>query len=190
MTIVGSGSVLFFSSIALMAFYYSLNFGFFGIIFSGLFSFVVVLPASILIPIYFSLAPIILIEGDSRGINALLKSKKYMESKWGFSFFWRMFVVLFPLSVLFSIFESILNSFDSSALNTIFAIFYLGFFVPLISIFTYLVYKNIKEVRGNIDFEPKTSSKVLWLFMGITGYLLFWLFFLIGQPFSGLNLGQ
>ncbi len=132
--------------------------------------FLLVVPG-IIFAIWFSLAIFILVAEDLKGMNALLKSREYVKGKWG-SIFWRFFfigalylIILFVLSLIFSFLKI---PFASEIIN-----FVIGLFLtPLTMTYAFLVYSNLKAVKGEIVFTPTGGQKTTFIVIGILGILI------------------
>jgi hypothetical protein len=109
--------------------------------------------------VWFSFSQFILVSEDERGMNALLKSKEYVRDRW-FDIFLRLFVIwlvsagigMIPLA---------------GAIVSI-------FFVPYMMIFTYLIYQDVKTLKGEALIYPHSSGeKFKWIGAGTLGYIVF-----------------
>lgn len=104
------------------------------IIFGGLL--LLVIPG-IIFAIWFILAPIILITEDLKGMNALRKSREYVKGYWWSVFKCAFFVIILGLVIL---------------LIPIPAIITIPILFPLIFSYYFVVYSNLRAIKGEIDF--------------------------------------
>lgn len=154
-----------------------------GIIVSG--GYLLFIIPGIIFSTWFSFAVIIVVAEGLGGMDAILKSKEYVKGHW-WEVFWRFLfigLVLFVINLVFLISSWIINFIaqivNNSALINIgviinFAGSIVGFLLaPLIVIYTYLVYKNIKEVKGDFAFTPSSGEKLKFIIVGLLGILLF-----------------
>jgi hypothetical protein len=118
----------------------------------------------------FSLAAIVLIAEDLKGMNALLKSRAYVKGRWG-----EVFARFFSIGVL-SLIVSLVLIFIFYVLKIPFGAeisrLLIGFFLtPLIVTYSFLVYSNIKTVQGEVAFTPTGGQKATFGVIGILGVL-------------------
>lgn len=139
----------------------------------------------IILSLYFSFSLYILIAEDIGGISALHKSKQYIKGHWwavagriGF-----LFILYLGLLIIYGILMGIFSGFTKAAngvngtnlpgsiigfiLQTI-----TNFIVPLFSVvYSSLIYKNFKDVKGNFEFNPTGKSKTGYILLAIFGIL-------------------
>lgn len=122
----------------------------------------------IIFAIWFSLAPFILIAEDLKGMNTLLKSREYVRGRW-WSIAWRFLFI----AVLFLVINSVITL--SSLPFLLFLgpiIFIIGpLLYPLVIIYGFLVYSNLKAVKGEIVFAPTRGQKIFFILISIFGIL-------------------
>jgi hypothetical protein len=108
--------------------------------------------------VWFAFAPFILISEDERGMKALLKSKEYVREKW-FDVFLRLFVIWIMSGCV-------------GMVPLIGPIVSLLFF-PFVMIFIYLVYLDLKKIKGDgMEYPQSAVEKAKWLGAGALGYVL------------------
>jgi competence protein ComGC len=157
-----------------------------GLITTG--GFILLIVPGIIFSVWFSLAIFILISENLKGMNALLKSREYVKGKWG-SVFWRLFfmgaltlIISLPLLALGFVFTLLKIPFASEITG-----FVIGLFLtPLMMTYYFLVYNNLKALKGEIIFTPTVGKKLTFIFIGILGILLVSVIFFLGI-FSGIN---
>ncbi|OQX00469.1 hypothetical protein BWK69_01345 [Candidatus Parcubacteria bacterium A4] len=114
------------------------------------------------------MAVYILIVEDIKGMDALMKSREYIRGRW-LSVFWRL---LFP-SLLVAIFFLPLFFISKFIPFGFFVEFIFSlFFVPLLMIYHFLIYKNLKSVKGEFIFEPAKIKKWPFILTAIIGLLI------------------
>ncbi|MBU4338790.1 hypothetical protein KKB43_04410 [Patescibacteria group bacterium] len=146
----------------------------------------------IIFAIWFSLTAIIVVAEDLGGMNALLKSKSYITGYW-WEIFWRLLflgLILGGISFIFGIPGWIINfvagltkSASLSAVGAIvsFAGSIVSFLLaPLTVIYTFLIYKNLKAIKGDIAPVFSSGEKIKFIIAGFLGVLLFF-GFIIGS---------
>jgi len=111
----------------------------------------------VIFAVWFFFAPFVFIDEDVRGMDALLKSKAYVRGRW-FGVCVRLVAIWF-VSVLVA---SIPIAGQLLAL----------FLIPFSFIYTFLLYKDLKALVGNMAFEPATRAKIGVLATGTVGYVL------------------
>lgn len=133
--------------------------------------FLLLVVPGIIFAIWFSLAMFILIAEDLKGMNALLKSREYVKGKWG-SIFWRFFFIG-ALSLIISLVPILIFSFLKIPFGAQISRFVIGLFLtPLVMSYSFLVYSNLKAVKGEVAFTPTGGKKAAFIFVGILGILL------------------
>ncbi len=147
-------------------------------------------------------------------MNALLKSREYVRGNWG-ALLWRfvfmaLIIVTFLLIILAPFFLALfpqrlfyLNFLPPYVLTIVhilttvmfLIIGIIGFiiFTSLAQIYNFLIYKNLKEIKGKMDFKPTKKKKALFFGIAIVGpivavALAAYLFLsILGSIFSGLG---
>lgn len=133
--------------------------------------FLLLIVPGIIFAIWFSLAVFILIAEDQKGMNALLKSKEYVKGKWG-GVFWRFFFIG-VISLIISLVPTLIFSLLKIPFGSEISRFVIGLFLtPLIMTYSFLVYSNLKALKGEIAFAPTGGKKTAFIFVGILGILL------------------
>lgn len=125
--------------------------------------FLLLIVPGIIFSVWFSLAIFILIAEDLTGMNALLKSREYVKGKWG-GVFWRLFF----MGALSLIISSVLNLI-SWLLQIPFGLIITLFWVPLAMTYSFLIYSNLKSLKGEIVFAPTSGEKVPFILVAIFG---------------------
>ncbi len=127
-----------------------------GLIISGGF-FLFFVPGLIFL-IWFSLASFTLISENKKGWPALLASKNYIRGNlWGV--FWR-FLFIGTLAYLFLYLLNVLASFIAiPAIEEIY--FYIGYMImsPVVTIYLFLVYENLKKIRNDSSVYQEPEQK-------------------------------
>ena len=133
------------------------------VILGGYFLFVV---PGIIFSILFLLSQYVLAEENERGLNAMLKSREYIRG-YAWPVFFRMLVLLFATSLV----TSLLN------LVPVVGPFASYFVTPFVFIFTVLIYRDLRSLKGEIAFDNSAGAKFLWLFLGALGFVVFFILF-------------
>ncbi len=111
----------------------------------------------IIFAIWFSLALFILIAEDLKGMNALLKSREYVRGRW-WSIAWRfLFIAALYLVITFFSFPFLWF------FGPIIFIIELFLLYPLAIIYGFLVYSNLRAVKGEIVFTPTRGKKAIFI---------------------------
>jgi len=133
--------------------------------------FLLLIVPGIIFATWFSLAVFILIAEDLKGMNALLKSKEYVKGKWG-GVFWRFFFIG-AISLIISLVPVLIFSLLKIPFGSEISRFVIGLFLtPLVMTYSFLVYSNLKALKGEIAFAPTGGKKAAFIFAGILGILL------------------
>jgi len=124
-----------------------------GIILTG--AYLLIIPG-IIFTVWFFFAPFVLITENVRGMNALLKSKVYVQGQWvpvcvRLLAIWLVSVVVSCVPILGQLLALL--------------------FIPFNFIYTFLVYQNLKTNKGSLSFEPSKKAKATVLATGTLGYV-------------------
>lgn len=111
----------------------------------------------IIFTVWFFFAPFVFIDEDVRGMNALLKSKEYVRGRW-FGVCLRLLAIWLIAVLIASI----------PIIGQVLALF----LIPFSFVYTFLLYKDLKALTGDMAFEPATRAKVGILTTGTVGYVL------------------
>lgn len=166
--------------------YWWISFLLFWIVGGGFFFFLI---PGIIFQVWFSLTTFVFMVEGLKGMSALLKSREYVRGHW-WGVAGRTFIISFVPTILVSILAFFVESFfkvaDLGLAGEILKIIYhltvnLGttLLLPIITtIFFYLMYRNLRQIRGEFEFNPSKKSKVIYLLMGILGFLIFPILFI------------
>jgi hypothetical protein len=130
-------------------------FSLFGYIIAGGF-FLAFIPG-VIFWIWFLFSQFILAKEDVRGMDSLLKSKEYVKGYW-FDVFLRLFLV-WVISVV---------------IGMIPFIGWLGslVFFPFLMIFTFLIYDDLKKMKGSVPSEYTSGEKAKWIGIATLGHFI------------------
>jgi uncharacterized protein (TIGR03067 family) len=128
-----------------------------GFIISG--GFLLLLIPGIIFTIWFAFAQFILADDDTKGMNALLKSKEYVRGRW-FDIFLR-FLAIWAISMVLGVIP-----FVGPVLSFL--------FLPFMMIFVCLIYRDLKVIRGgDAAYKSTAGEKFKWIGIGCLGYIVF-----------------
>lgn len=151
------------------------------IVLGGLILFIV---PGILFSLWFSLASYILVLEGVKGMNALLKSKEYMKG-----FIGHVFISLFFFQLLVGVFQfvptEILNAMHYETIATGYNLIAQIVIAPLIVIFTYLLYKNIKRQKSDAPNEYPQPRKNKYFFVALLAPIVALILVAAGIWFAG-----
>jgi hypothetical protein len=119
--------------------------------------FLLFLIPGIIFSVWFFFSQFILVREDERGLNAMLKSKEYVRGHW-FDIFLRLFVI-WIISAALGIIPII-----GPILSFV--------FFPFMMIFIFLVYDDLKAVKGDVAYDSSTGEKLKWVGAGTLGYIV------------------
>jgi hypothetical protein len=111
----------------------------------------------VIFSVWFIFAQFILASEDEKGMDALLKSKEYVKG-YGFDVFLRLFVIWLISAVIGMI------PFIGSILSIL--------FMPFMMIFTYLIYEDLRSVKGDVFYSSSGGEKFKWIVAGTIGYVI------------------
>jgi competence protein ComGC len=133
--------------------------------------FLLLIVPGIIFAVWFSLAVFVLIAEDLKGMNALFKSREYVKGKWG-GVFWRFFFIG-VISLIISLVPILIFSFLKIPFGEEISRFVIGLFlIPLTMTYAFLVYSNLKALKGEIAFAPTGGKKATFIIIGILGILI------------------
>lgn len=115
----------------------------------------------VILSVLFVFSQYILAQEGVRGMDSLLKSREYVRG-YGMPVFLRLLVIwgaAMIVSTLFSL-VPIVGPVASY------------FITPYILIFTCLIYRDLRRIKGDVAFDSSASAKTLWISVGSFGYLL------------------
>lgn len=139
--------------------------------FIALGGFLLFIVPGIIFTIWFSLALFVLITEDLKGMNALLKSKEYVKGKFG-SVAWRL-LFMGALSLIISLVPTLIFYFVKIPYGLDISKFIIGLFLtPLVITYSFLVYSNLKAMKGEVVFTPTGKKKAGFILIAILGILV------------------
>ncbi len=135
-----------------------------GIITAGGF-FLFVIPG-IVFAVWFSFAMVVLIAENVKGMNALFTSREYVRGRW-WAVLWRfLFIGLVYLLVYLGTLLFRLIPMPELAYQIIdFVVSFL--FTPIIAIYSFLVYKNLKATKGEVVTNASEGKKIAFILIGL-----------------------
>ena len=121
----------------------------------------------VIFSVWFFFSQFVFVTEGERGMNALRKSREYIRGH-----FADVFVRLFILLLIWSVIASI------PGLGAFIALF----FWPFAMIFACHIYRELREIKGNLVVTASATDTWTWLGAGLLGYLLlpFIIFALLG----------
>ncbi len=124
---------------------------------------------------WFVFSTYVLVCEDIRGMNALFRSKQLVTGYWwkvfGRFFIMNIFVFLVFLLIGFISFLLLPLLGEIIVILLIFSIFTL-FFIPFITVFSFLLYEDLKKQKAKIVFEsPKKRTRVKFILVAILALL-------------------
>jgi hypothetical protein len=130
--------------------------------------FLLLIIPGIILRVWFSLAIFVLISEDLKGMNALFRSKQWVEGYW-WKVFWRLFVITLLSIVVFSPTLFLKKEIGKDVIEGIISLFWSPFYLT----YSFLIYEDLKKVKGEIPFEvPKKRTKIKYILVGVLGFLL------------------
>lgn len=143
----------------------------------------------IIIMVWLSFYQFVLVSEGEKGLSALSKSREYVRGRW-WGVFGRLLILFLASCIVQVITKSIINSLgkDSSiaAIMVAAAVLLLSFvFFCMGSIYTFLIYKNLKEIKGQNFSVKATRNPIFIIFSVLSVFLLFGLSFLLISSLGG-----
>lgn len=124
-----------------------------------------IIPA-LIFSIWFAFAYYILVNENIGGMNALMKSKAYVQGHW-WSVLWRLLIIT-GCCIVLGIALGTIAGIVALAAGGIYALIFFGLIYFLTgtlmtifpAVYSFLLYENLKEIKGNFTSEPKGKG---WL---------------------------
>ncbi len=126
-----------------------------GLIIGG--GFILLIIPGIIFMVWFFFSQFILVKEDLRGMSALLKSREYVRGEW-FNVALRLLLV-WAVSGLLGIIP-LAGPFLCIA------------FFPFVMIFHYLLYRDLREMKGDVPFSCSTVDTLKWPAVGLSGFVV------------------
>lgn len=118
----------------------------------------------VLFMVWFAFAVFILPNEDAKGMNAVLKSKEYVKGH-GVDVFARLFIISLASAGVGMI----------PLIGTILSIM----FYPFVMIFVFLIYEDLKSIKGEVSSHFSTGEKLGWIGIATLGYIFVFLVIVI-----------
>ncbi len=103
--------------------------------------------------VWFSFSFFVLARGNARGLNALIESRRHVKGLW-----WEVFARLFAVWSISFLLSFV--PFVGSALSI--------FFMPYMMIFTFLIYEDLKKIKGELP-APTAAERKKWILVFLVG---------------------
>lgn len=144
----------------------------------------------IIVGVWIGLAIYVFILEDVRGMNALIKSKEYVKGRW-----WPVFGRFVSVGFLFFVAQNIIDVIAKKGGFLVGGTFFVMSIVlsllttPFITIYAYLIYRNLKRLRGPFEFVPNKNDRTMfWILAILTPIALIALIILVISV--GMSLGS
>lgn len=151
--------------------------------------FLLIIPG-IIFSVWYSLAGLILVFEELGEKDALLKSREYVKNHWVEVFGRLLFIII--ISTLIYFLPNLINAFVQvpliSEINTF---IFLMLFIPLVTIYLFLIYQNLKTIKGEFSFAPSLKDNKALNSINFLVVIMFIIFiFLLISFYEYLNLDQ
>ena len=108
--------------------------------------------------VWFSFATFIVITEDLKGMDAILKSREYVRNYW-WPVFWRfLFINLVMIGIMIVV---SIGSMLIPILGNVVSII----LTPIVMIYMFLIYNNLREIKGDFAFEPSVKARKSFIAM-------------------------
>jgi len=119
--------------------------------------FILLVIPGIIFMVWFFFAQFILVKEDVRGMGALLKSREYVSGEW-FNVSLRL-LLIWAASVLIGVIPL------AGPLLCI-------VFFPFIMIYHYLIYRDLREMKGDVPYSCGTADVLKWPAVALAGFVI------------------
>lgn len=123
--------------------------------------FIFLIVPGIIFSVWFMFGAMVVVDDNTRGMNALLKSREYVRGRW-WGTVWRMFfMMLISILILIALvlFSFLLIFFGVSGGEYIISALWMPFGFPLMMTYLFMLYENLKVTRGSFVFAPTGKKK-------------------------------
>lgn len=111
----------------------------------------------VIFTVWFALTLLIMPSENVCGMEALLKSREYVRGHW-LDVALRLFLIWVVSGVVSAI--------------PFFGFILALFFFPYVMIFHYLIYRDLRSIKGDISFPCGTKNKLLWPGVALAGWII------------------
>ncbi len=111
----------------------------------------------VMFTVWFAFAQFILAGEEEKGMNTLLKSKEYVRG-----YFWDILLRLFIIWLVSGVIGIV------PIIGPILSIL----FMPFMMIFIYLIYEDLRSIKGDVAYSSSTGEKFKWIGVGTLGYVV------------------
>ena len=156
----------------------------------------------IILTVWLIFAQVLVLIENEKGMKAIVKSREYIRG-----YFWPILgryvlmaiavaVVYAVLMVMAGLITRPLGGLNLAVLSSLLGAIISALITPLTVIYLYLVYENLKQVKGgSVVVTSAKKQKVWYLVVGLAGWIwlvMAWIFFtsMLVALFGGLFLGQ
>jgi hypothetical protein len=119
--------------------------------------YILLIVPGIIFSIWFFFAQFVLVKEDVRGMEALLKSREYVRGQW-FDVAIRL-LLIWGLSVIVGAIPL-----AGPLLSIV--------FIPYVVIFHYLIYRDLRQCKGDVPYSCGTGDKLLWPGVALIGLVI------------------
>lgn len=146
-----------------------LSFWWIGILesFTILGGFILLVVPAIIFVVWFSLSSFVFVREGQKGFNALLRSKEYIQGKWG-NVFRRLLIILLLWSVFYLIGFGT-NLVISKEIGNLVSLIANILLWPLILIYLFSLYDALRERQPQLASQPVKAKKGFFVFASILG---------------------
>lgn len=146
------------------------------VVFGG---FLLAIVPGVIFAVWFGFSTLVLIAEDSKGMDALLKSREYVRGRWGAVLGRNAFIALLGFvaylipNILFSI------VFKAPLVLQVVNAIILTAWLPLTIAYMFLMYQNLRSLRGEVDLAVARKSRATFIVIAFLGIalvlaLLYW----------------
>lgn len=111
----------------------------------------------IIFSVWFVFGQFVLVKDEARGMGALLKSREYVRDQW-FNVAIRLLLIWAVSGIIGAI--PLAGPFLSIA------------FFPYVMIFQYLIFRDLRQIKGDVPYPCGTGNKLVWPAVSLIGLLV------------------
>lgn len=136
---------------------------------------VLLIVPGIIFMVWFSMAMLVVVVENQKGMNALLVSREYVRGHWG-SVFWRLIFIglcaaLLSWGITFLV-ATMLKVVAIPYLSTIISVLVNAVVTSIAVAYAYSLYSNLKSLKGGSVVVPEKNDKKVMIFVAILGLIV------------------
>lgn len=130
--------------------------------------FVMLIIPGILFSVWFAFALYVFAGGNDKGMNALLRSREYVQGRW-WQVFLRWLVLVLGTLVIIAVLGVLAKVFFGEAGKNLFSDLFLLVYAPFMTAYLYELYQNLKSLKPEVATQPPQGPRGFFYFSAVLG---------------------